>query len=139
MQFEVACMNVQVHVHADVFVKFRDGQGNISSDDVNCLMTLYDAAHIRTHGEDMLDNIITFNKSRLLSAMETNLEPTVAEEVRITLETPRFRRVNRVEARRFISVYEKKETRDATILEFAKLDYNMVQIVYCKELKQLTM
>jgi hypothetical protein len=124
---------------ADVFVKFRDEKGNISSDDVNTLITLYDAAHMRVHGEDILDSIITFNKSRLQSLiMETDLEPALREEVRVTLETTRFRRVERVEARRFISAYEKKAARDDTLLEFAKLDYNIVQVVYCNELKELT-
>ncbi|RLM61102.1 beta-sesquiphellandrene synthase-like [Panicum miliaceum] len=126
-------------VSSDVFVKFRDEQGNISSDDVNTLITLYDAAHMRVHGEDILDSIITFNKSRLQSLiMETDLEPALREEVRVTLETTRFRRVERVEARRFISAYEKKAARDDTLLEFAKLDYNIVQVVYCNELKELT-
>ena len=94
-------------MYADVFEKFRDKQGNISSDDVSCLLMLYDAAHMRTHGE-ILDVMITFNKSRLQSLIAKNLEPDLAEEVRCTLETPRFRRVERVEARRYISVYEKK-------------------------------
>jgi hypothetical protein len=101
---------------------------------------LYDAAHVRVHGEDILDNIIDFNQKRLKSLMkEANSEPSLLEEVRVTLETTRFRRVKRVEARRFISVYEKKASRDDTILEFAKLDYNIVQVVYCNELKELTM
>jgi hypothetical protein len=55
------------------------------------------------------------------------------------LDTTQFRRVKRVEVRRFISVYEKKASRDDTILEFAKLDYNIIQVVYCNELKELTM
>lgn len=122
-----------------MFVKFRDEQGNITSDDVNTLMTLYDAAHVRTRGEHILNNIITFNRRKLQSLLETNLEPALAEEVRVTLETPRYRRVERVEARRFISVYENKAERDSTILEFAKLDYNIIQVLYCKELKELTM
>ncbi|KAL6659483.1 hypothetical protein ACP70R_003523 [Stipagrostis hirtigluma subsp. patula] len=125
-------------VPSDVFAKFRDEHGNISSDDVNCLLTLYDAAHTRTHGEEILDSIITFNKSRLQSLLKTDLEPELAEEVRFTLETTRFRRVERVEARRFIPVYEKKAARDETILEFAKLDYNILQVLYCEELKELT-
>nr|CAB3479944.1 unnamed protein product [Digitaria exilis] len=112
--------------------------GNISSDDVNTLLTLYDAAHLRVHGEDILDNIIAFNTSRLRTLMKTNLEPELLEEIRVTLETTLFRRVERVEARHFISVHEKKATRDDTILEFAKLDYNLVQVVYCNELKELT-
>jgi hypothetical protein len=124
---------------ADVFLKFRDEQGNISSDDVITLTTMYDAAHMRVHGEDILDNIIDFNKKRLKSLVKSNLEPSLLEEVRVTLETTRFRRVERVEARRFISVYEKKAARDDTILEFAKVDYNIVQVVYSNELKELTM
>jgi hypothetical protein len=126
---------------ADVFLKFRDEQGNISSDNnLNCLMMLYDAAHMRTHGEEILDNTITLNKSRLQSVMETaDLEPELAEEVRFTLETTRFRRFKRVEARRYISVYEKKATRNEAVLEFAKLDYNILQALYCEELKELTM
>lgn len=123
-----------------MFLKFRDEQGHISSDDVGTLTTLYDAAHMRVHGEDILDNIIAFNKSRLQSLlMKANLDPALLEEVRVTLETTRFRRVERVEARRFISVYEKKAMRDDTILEFAKLDYNILQALYCEELKELTM
>lgn len=127
--------------YADVFFKFKDEQGNILTDydDINCLITLHDAAHLWTHGENILDNIITFNKSRLQSLKETKLEPDVAEEVWFTLQTPRFRRVNRVEARRYITVYEKKAARDETILEFAKLDYNILQALYCEELKELTM
>ncbi|GJN36806.1 hypothetical protein PR202_gb25702 [Eleusine coracana subsp. coracana] len=125
-------------VSSDVFVKFRDEEGNISSDDVNIMMMLYDAAHMRITGEDILDNIITVNKSRLQYLAETNLETDQVEEIRVTLETPRFRRVERVEARRFISAYEKNAARDDTLLEFAKLDYNIVQALYCQELKQLT-
>jgi len=63
------------YVCADVFEKFRDEQGNISSDDVSCLLMLYDAAHLRTRGEGILDNIITFNKSHLQSLLLENLEP----------------------------------------------------------------
>nr|AJQ30127.1 zizaene synthase [synthetic construct] len=123
---------------SDVFLKFRDEQGNISSDDVKCLIMLYDASHLRIHEEKILDNINSFTKSCLQSVLETNLEPALQEEVRCTLETPRFRRVERIEAKRFISAYEKNIARDDALLEFARLDYNIVQILYCKELKELT-
>ncbi|TKW05096.1 hypothetical protein SEVIR_7G154300v4 [Setaria viridis] len=128
------------NVTSDVFAKFRDEEGNFATgdDDVNCLLMLFDAAHLRVRGEEVLDGAIAFARSRLESLMKS-LEPEVAEEVRYTLETPSFRRVERVEARRFISVYEKKATRDETLLEFAKLDYNILQTIYCEELKALTM
>jgi hypothetical protein len=101
---------------------------------------LYDAAHVRVHGEDILNNIIDCNLKHLKSLMKAaNSEPSLLEEVRMTLETTRFRRVKRVEARRFISIYEKKASRDDTILEFAKLDYNIIKVVYFNELKEHTM
>ncbi|KAG2632736.1 hypothetical protein PVAP13_2NG122900 [Panicum virgatum] len=71
--------------------------------------------------------------------MIETLDPELAAEVEYTLETPSYRRVERVEARRYISVYEKRATRNDTILEFAKLDYNILQALYCEELKALTL
>ncbi|OEL30914.1 (E)-beta-farnesene synthase [Dichanthelium oligosanthes] len=128
------------NVTSDVFAKFRDEEGNFAAagDDVKCLLMLFDAAHLRVHGEEVLDSAIAFTRCRLQSLMES-LEPEMAEEVRYTLETPSFRRAQRVEARRFISMYEKKATRDESVLEFAKLDYIILRTMYCEELKALTM
>ncbi|VAH40853.1 unnamed protein product [Triticum turgidum subsp. durum] len=125
------------NVSPDVFLKFRDDRGNFASNDVNSLLALYNAAYLRTRGEEVLDDAIIFTKSRLQCMLE-HLEPWLAEEVRCTLETPSFRRVDRVETRRYIPAYEKKSTRDEEILEFAKFDFNILQTLYCEELKALT-
>lgn len=71
--------------------------------------------------------------------MIEHLETDAAKEVRYALETPLFRRLERVEARRYISTYENQTTRNETILEFAKLDFNILLNLYCDELKSLTM
>ncbi|KAG2641123.1 (E)-beta-caryophyllene synthase-like isoform X4 [Panicum virgatum] len=125
------------NVSSDVFAKFKDDHGNFASNDAKCLLALYEAAHLRTRGEEILDNAVVFTRSRLRSMVKT-LDPELAAEVEYTLETPSYRRVERVEARRYISLYEKKVTRNDTILEFAKLDYNILQALYCEELKALT-
>ncbi|KAG2632750.1 hypothetical protein PVAP13_2NG123021 [Panicum virgatum] len=125
------------NVSSDVFVKFKDDCGNFASNDAKCLLALYDAANLKTRGEEILDNAVVFTRSRLLPMMKT-LDPELAAEVEYTLETPSYRRVQRVEARRYISLYEKKVTRNDAILEFAKLDYNILQALYCEELKALT-
>lgn len=124
-------------VSSDVFLKFRDDRGNFETNDVNALLALYNAAYLRTRGEEVLDDAVTFTKSQL-ECMVEHLEPQLAEDVRCTLETPHFRRVERVETIRYIPVYEKKATRDEDILEFAKLDFNILQSLYCEELKALT-
>ncbi|KAG2632740.1 hypothetical protein PVAP13_2NG122903 [Panicum virgatum] len=126
------------NVSSDVFVKFKDDCRNFASNDVKCLLALYDAANLRTRGEEILNSAVVFIRSRLQSMMKTLDDPELAAEVEYTLETPSYRRVERVEARRYISLYEKKVTRNDTILEFAKLDYNILQALYCEELKVLT-
>ncbi|XP_044969184.1 (E)-beta-caryophyllene synthase-like [Hordeum vulgare subsp. vulgare] len=125
------------HVSPDVFLKFRDDRGNFVSNDADSLLALYNASYLRTRGEEVLDDAIIFTNSRLQCMLE-HLEPQLAEEVRCALKTPIFRRVKRVETRRYIPVYEKKATRDEDILELAKLDFNILQTIYCKELKTLT-
>ena len=119
-------------------MKFKDDRGNFASNDVKCLLALYDAANLRTRGEEILNSAVVFTRSRLQSMMKTLDDLELAAEVEYTLETPSYRRVERVEARRYISLYEKKVTRNDTILEFAKLDYNILQALYCEELKALT-
>uniref|UniRef100_A0A8I6YYP9 Terpene synthase n=1 Tax=Hordeum vulgare subsp. vulgare TaxID=112509 RepID=A0A8I6YYP9_HORVV len=125
------------HISPNVFRKFRDDQGNFVSDDLDSLLALYNAAYLRDRGEELLDDAIVFTKSHLLCMLE-HLDSQLAEEVECTLETPHFRRVERVETRRYIPVYEMKATRNEHILEFAKLDFNILQTLYCKELKDLT-
>ncbi|KAF8669915.1 hypothetical protein HU200_051096 [Digitaria exilis] len=125
------------HISSDIFLKFRDDRGNIVSNDPRCLLRLYDAAHLRVHGEEILDDIITSTKSQLQCIVE-NLEPTLKEEVKYALKTPLFRRLNRVEARRYISIYENNTGHNDMILEFAKLDFNILLTTYCEELKDLT-
>ena len=119
-------------------MKFKDDHGKFASNDAKCLLALYDAANLKTRGEEILDNAVVFTRSRLLPMMKTLDDPELAAEVEYTLETPSYRRVQRVEARRYISLYEKKVTRNDAILEFAKLDYNILQALYCEELKALT-
>ncbi|CAL4996527.1 unnamed protein product [Urochloa decumbens] len=125
------------HISSDVFLKFRDDNGNIVSNDARCLLRLYDAAHLRVHGEEILDNIITSTKSQLQCIIE-NLEPNLKEEVKYALKTPLFRRLNRVEARQYISMYEKNTEHNDVILEFAKLDFNILLTLYSEELRDLT-
>lgn len=119
-------------------MKFKDEDGYITSNDTRSMLSMYNAAHLRIHGEEILDNAITSTKKHLQSVME-HLQTPLAEEAQYALETPLFRRLRRVEARHYISVYEKMNTRNEAILEFAKLDFSILQALYCEELKELTL
>ncbi|VAI26601.1 unnamed protein product [Triticum turgidum subsp. durum] len=123
----------------DVFLKFIDAKGKIICNDTKSLLALYNAAHVRTHGEETLSSAIAYTKDHLQCAVEQETIPPsiLLDQVRRTLETPLFRRPRRVEAWHFISVYERMSTRNETIWELAQLDFSILQALYCEELRVL--
>ncbi|TVU42977.1 hypothetical protein EJB05_09404, partial [Eragrostis curvula] len=125
-------------VPSDVFKNFKDEEGNFAADDIQSLLSLYNAAYLRTHGEEILDEAIVFTRGKLEAALDT-LEPTVADQVSLALQTPLFRRVRILETRNYIPIYEREAARNEAILEFAKLNFNLLQLLYCEELKNVTL
>ncbi|KAG0522677.1 hypothetical protein BDA96_07G058200 [Sorghum bicolor] len=124
-------------VSSDVFLNFKDKDGNFASDDIRSLLSLYNAAYLRTHGEEVLDEAIIFTRRHLEAAL-TSLESKLADEVSLSLQTPLFRRVRILETRNYIPIYEMEPSRNEAMLEFAKLNFNLLQILYCEELKTVT-
>lgn len=126
-------------VSSDVFTSFKDEEGNFVVDDTKCLLTLYNAAYLRTHGEKVLDEAITFTRRQLEASLLDPLEPALADEVHLTLQTPLFRRLRILEAINYIPIYGKEAGRNEAILELAKLNFNLAQLIYCEELKEVTL
>ena len=125
---------------ADVFTSFKDEEGNFVVDDTKCLLTLYNAAYLRTQGEKVLDEAITFTRRQLEAYLLLDpLEPALADEVSLTLQTPLFRRLRILEAINYIPIYGKEAGRNEAILELAKLNFNLAQLIYCEELKEVTL
>ncbi|KDP35927.1 hypothetical protein JCGZ_09899 [Jatropha curcas] len=61
----------------------------------------------------------------------------LAQHIRNVLVLSFHKGVPRVEARKYISAYEEDESRNETLLEFAKLDFNRVQLLHRQELGEL--
>ena len=101
-------------------------------------MSLYNAAYLGIHGEDILEEAILFTKNHLKS-MQKSLEHPLAPQVSRFLETPLYRTMKRLEARRYISEYEAEDACNNSVLELAKLDFNLVQSIHCEELKIITL
>ncbi|KAH9691787.1 alpha-humulene/(-)-(E)-beta-caryophyllene synthase [Citrus sinensis] len=59
-------------VSCDIFNQFKDGKGNFKESlktDVSGMLSLYEAAHLGVHGEDILDEAIAFTTTHLQSSM----------------------------------------------------------------------
>ncbi|XBI53133.1 hypothetical protein VPH35_035417 [Triticum aestivum] len=127
-------------VSSHVFDKFKNEDGSFREDitnDPKGLLCLYNAAHLLIHGEPSLEEAISFARHHL-KLMRDTLNSPLAEQVKCALHMPLSRTFKRMETLRYISEYKHEEGHNPTLLELAKLDFNLLQHVHLKELKYLT-
>ncbi|KAL3831154.1 hypothetical protein ACJIZ3_019956 [Penstemon smallii] len=124
-----------------VFVKFKgkDNKFDINlSNDIKGLLSLYEATYLMFHGEDILEEAMVFTKYYLNVALP-KLDSFLQVKIKQALEQPTRRGVQRVETRNYISIYENEESKNHILLRLAKLDFNYVQNIFKKELRDLLM
>ncbi|KAG6513667.1 hypothetical protein ZIOFF_024002 [Zingiber officinale] len=105
-------------------------------DDAKGLLSLYNAAYLGTKKETILHEAMSFTKDNLTSLLK-DLNPTFAKLVSLTLKTPIQRSMKRIFTRSYISIYQDEPTLNETILELAKLDFNILQHLHQEELKKI--
>ncbi|TYI85093.1 hypothetical protein E1A91_D05G414700v1 [Gossypium mustelinum] len=107
------------NVSCDVFNKFKDEQGTFKSSmtsDVPGLLELYEASYLRVHGEDILDEAISFTTNHLRLVL-ASLDYPLSEQVSHALKQSIRRGLPRVEARHYLSVYHDIESHNKALLE----------------------
>uniref|UniRef100_A0A1W7HBW9 Putative trans-alpha-bergamotene synthase n=1 Tax=Scoparia dulcis TaxID=107240 RepID=A0A1W7HBW9_SCODU len=129
-------------VPQEVFCCFMDEQGSFQKDiaeDVKGVMSLYEASFLSLEGETIMDLAREFSASHLKKKLtEIEDDKSLTEQVRHALELPLHWRVQKLEARWFINVYDKKFNANIILLELAKLDFNISQAKYQNEIKQMS-
>ena len=114
--------------------KFGEGLVN----DVPGILALYEATHLRLHGDDILDHALAFSSNHLQS-ISNKLNSPLDELVSHALMQPNWRGLPRLEARNYISIYGKDHSPNITLLKLAKLDFNMLQSLHKEELHELSL
>ncbi|GAB4850255.1 hypothetical protein Ancab_029551 [Ancistrocladus abbreviatus] len=127
------------NVSCDVFNKFKDKEGNfkeILTGDATGLLSLYEAANLRLHGEDILDDALHFTIANL-NPMVADLSLPIAKRILHALHRPLRKSFPRLEARSYISFCQENESQNKALLKFAKLDFNILQKLHQMELSVL--
>ncbi|KAH7859673.1 hypothetical protein Vadar_004092 [Vaccinium darrowii] len=128
-------------VSCDVFNKLKNKEGKFKKSligDVRGLLSLYEATHLRVHGEDILDEALDFTTIRLNSALPNLSNNSIAAQVVHALNQPIRKGHMRLESRCYISFYEGDDSQNKVLLDFAKLDFNLLQKLHQRELSELT-
>ncbi|XP_057995848.1 (-)-alpha-terpineol synthase-like [Hevea brasiliensis] len=135
------------NVPQEAFCSFMDLEGNFKASlchDLKGLVYLYEASYLSLPGEAILEEAQKFSSKNLKAYLKKeNNSSTSGDDAkndhlnmaRHALELPFHWRMQRLEARWFIDVYENSPDMKPILLEHAKLDFNMVQAVHQQDLK----
>ncbi|RVW33173.1 Valencene synthase [Vitis vinifera] len=128
------------NISCDIFERFKDENGSFKeclNNDVEGMLGLYEAAHLRVQEEDILDEALAFTTAHLESLVE-DLDYPLAAQATQALYRPIRKGLERLEARPHISIYQDEASHSKALLELAKLDFNLLQSLYKKELSYIT-
>ncbi|KAK9041671.1 hypothetical protein V6N11_016761 [Hibiscus sabdariffa] len=128
------------HVDSETFNKFKDDEGDFKESlisDVKGMLELYEAAHFQVHGENILEEALSFTNFHLKLA-ETKVDYPLSTQIADALNRPLRKSLPRLVARSYISIYQGYGTHDPNLLKFAKLDFKIVQHLHMKEINELS-
>ncbi|KAM3282624.1 sesquiterpene synthase 15b [Capsicum chacoense] len=128
------------YVSSDVFRKFTNDQGNYNKAlirDIHGLLCLYEAGHFRVHDEKILDEAVNFTTTHL-KIMLPKLSNSLSMQINNALKYPINKAVARIATRKYISFYQKDKSSDQVLLNFATLDFNILQKMHKRELCDIT-
>ncbi|MCL7049472.1 hypothetical protein MKW94_024710, partial [Papaver nudicaule] len=110
-------------------------------EDLEGLLSLYEASFYAYEGEEILIRGEEVTGKHLKNCLKersdnrSSMSIFLEGEISHSLELPLLWRAPRMEVRRYINMYEMKQDMDPCLLEFSKLDFNMVQATYQEDLK----
>lgn len=97
------------------------------------MLSLYEASHLSYQGETILDEARAFTSTHLMDIKE-NVDPILHKKVEHALEIPLHWRLEKLEARWYTDIYMREDGMNSTLLELAKLDFNIMQATHQKNL-----
>ncbi|KAI3728037.1 hypothetical protein L6452_16664 [Arctium lappa] len=131
------------NVSSGVFDKYKNEDGNFMEsvrEDVRGMVCLYEAAYMRVEGEEVLDQALEFTTYHLGNIVENHVcshDPSLETQIRQALQQPLRKRLPRLEALRYIPIYQQQASHNEALLMLAKLDFNLLQELHRKELSQI--
>ncbi|CAK9142772.1 unnamed protein product [Ilex paraguariensis] len=128
------------NVSCDVFKKFKDDEGKFKESlntNVQGLLSLYEAIQLRVHGEGILEEALAFTTTNLKFLLPHLTNP-LAEQVNHALQWPIRNCLTRLESRHYMSIYQEDNLHNQVVLNFAKVDFNLLHKVHQKELSGIT-
>ncbi|KFK26233.1 hypothetical protein AALP_AA8G220300 [Arabis alpina] len=118
------------NISSDVFRRFKGIDGNFRESlkgDAKGLLSLYEAAHLRTRTDCILEEALSFTSSHLESLAAGGTCPThLLMRIRHALTLSQRWKMEIVAAVEYISSYEQEKDHDEMLLKFAKISFKIL-------------
>lgn len=103
------------------------------------MISLYEAAHLRTRTDYILDEALSFTSNHLESLVARGSLPShISRHIQSTLDISQHRNLEILVALEFIQFYEQEDDNDEMLLKLSKLNLKFLQLHYLQEIKILT-
>ncbi|XP_050288829.1 (E,E)-alpha-farnesene synthase-like [Quercus robur] len=124
-------------VSQDMFRGFMDEKTGLFRENTNIkeMLELLEASHLGLEGENILDVARDFSTATLKESI-SSLDSDLAKQVVHVLELPSQRRVQWFDVKWHINSFEKDNHMNSSLLELAKLHFNIVQAILQKDLRE---
>ncbi|CAN8252209.1 unnamed protein product [Cochlearia groenlandica] len=130
------------NMSSDVFKRFQENNGNFKESlvmNVKGMISLYEAAHLWTRTDHILDEALSFASNHLESLHALGTLPShISRYIQKTLYISQHRNMEILVAVEFIKFYEKEDDHDDMLLKLSKLNFKFQQLHYLQEIKVLT-
>ncbi|KAF3565708.1 hypothetical protein DY000_02017089 [Brassica cretica] len=130
------------NISSDVFERFKGGNGKFKEcliEDAKGMVSLYEAAHLRTTTDYILDEALSFTTIKLESLAENGASSSrISTRIRNALCMPQHFNAEMVFTREYITFYEQEEYQNKMLLKFTKLNFKFLQLNWIQELKTFT-
>ncbi|KAF5761504.1 putative beta-farnesene synthase [Helianthus annuus] len=101
-------------------------------EDAQGLLALYEASYMRAEGEKVLDDALEFTKTHLaIMAKDPSCDSLLRAQIQEALRQPLRKRLPRLEAVRYIPIYQQDVSHNEVLLKLAKSDFNVLQSMHC--------
>ena len=123
-----------------IFDNFMDTNGKLKeylSSDMKGLLSLYEAAQLRTKEDIILEDALAFATTNLKRAT-LPVSSSLGKQVKRALEQSLCKGHQRTEARYYMYAYEEDDSKNEILLKLAKLDFKLLQMLHKQELSELS-
>lgn len=125
-----------------MFTKFKEDNGKFKEcliEDERGMLSLYEAAHLGTTTDYIMDEALSFASTNLALFAEDKMCPShLSRHIQNALCISQHWNMEIIVAVEYIKFYEQEVGHEEMLLKFAKLNFNFLQGHYLQEVKILT-